>query len=133
MLRCKTVIDRDYDAITPVTQATAQWIVSVEIADDEAAAVQVDEYAQGFACFRLAGPIDARGNFASRSGNGALLGAVDRFFVRIHQVDHDLIAGPCLGQGLLPIGWPSGLFDQIKNFLNISIDWHCSLSQLRLK
>jgi len=125
VLRRETVIDRDNDAAGCVGKMATEAVMRLEIANDPAAAVKIDEHRQNFASIR-------RGAAMKPHWNGPAILALRRELAdlgdRFRIEGQDLAAGQKQRAGFERrqrfVGWPARQLHQLENALRIAIDRH---------
>ena len=119
--------DRDHAAAAGIGEQAAQAFMGLEVADDKAAAMEIDERRQ-----RLGRRIDRRvaavGQGSGGSGQFAVADAADRHVLGISHFREFPQCLPTLDRADLPDFRPSGRNQKIEESLRVRIEWHQSYS-----
>ena len=118
MDRRQPIFERDHAATARIGEQPAQTLMRIEIADDEAAAVEIDEHRQ-----RLGHGVDRRVAAIGEGSRGprpaAVLDAADRHVLGVRRLRECRYPLPCLGRAHLPDFRPAGGNQQIEEILRV--------------
>ena len=116
------VIDRDHGAAAAIAQLAAQHVVRVEVADDEPAAVEIDQTRQHGIGGSAGGPVAAAGDGAARAGHRQVAHLAHRRFGRLGEEAAFAVGGTRFLRTHLMDRGQAAFVDQLQQGLGLHIE-----------